>query len=147
MTFSGTLRELTAADRQAWDRLWAGYLAFYSASVPDAVSAATFQRLLDPAEPLFALVAEQDGAVIGIVHCVLHASTWTLAPYCYLSDLFVDPAVRGSGAGRALIEAVYARAETLGAARVYWLTHESNTAARALYDKVARNLGFIQYRN
>jgi ribosomal protein S18 acetylase RimI-like enzyme len=147
MAFSGDIRDLTAADRPAWERLWAGYLDFYSASVPDAVSAATFGRLLDPAEPLFALVAEQDGAVIGLVHCVLHATTWSLSPYCYLSDLFVDPAIRGSGAGRALIEAVYARAEALGAARVYWLTHESNATARLLYDKVARNLGFIQYRN
>lgn len=147
MAFSGTLRDLTAADRPAWDRLWAGYLDFYGASVPDAVSDATFERLLDPAQPLFGLVAEQDGGVIGLVHCVLHATTWSLSPYCYLSDLFVDPAIRGSGAGRALIEAVYARAETLGAARVYWLTHESNATARALYDKVARNLGFIQYRN
>lgn len=147
MTFSGAIRDLTAADRPVWDRLWAGYLDFYSASVPDAVSAATFERLLNPAEPLFALVAEQDGAIIGLVQCVLHASTWTQAPYCYLSDLFVDPTVRGSGAGRALIEAVYARAENLGAARVYWLTHESNATARVLYDKVARNLGFIQYRN
>ncbi|MDB5469158.1 MAG: acetyltransferase family protein [Caulobacter sp.] len=147
MAFSGTLRDLTAADRPAWSRLWSGYLDFYRSSVPEAVTEATFQRLLDPAWPMFALVAEQDGAAIGIVHCVLHPATWALEPYCYLEDLFVDPTVRGSGAGRALIEAVYARAETLGAARVYWLTHESNAIARALYDKVARNLGFIQYRN
>ncbi len=147
MTGACITRDLTAADRPAWDRLWAGYLDFYSASVPDEVSEATFRRLLDPAEPLFALVGEQGGIVTGLAHCVLHASTWTPAPYCYLSDLFVDPAVRGSGAGRALIEAVYGRAENMGAARVYWLTHESNTAARSLYDKVARNLGFIQYRN
>lgn len=147
MSFAGILRDLTAADRRAWDRLWAGYLAFYGASIADDVSNATFERLLDPAQPLFALVAEQDGAVIGIVHCVLHATTWSTSPYCYLSDLFVDPDVRGSGAGRALIEAVYSRAESLGAARVYWLTHESNATARALYDKVAQNLGFIQYRN
>ncbi|MDO9335329.1 MAG: GNAT family N-acetyltransferase [Caulobacter sp.] len=147
MTFRGNLRDLTAADRPAWTRLWAGYLAFYDADLPDEVSNATFERLLDPAQPMFALVAEQDGRLVGLAHCVLHASTWTLAPYCYLSDLFVDPAARGSGAGRALIEAVYARARALGAARVYWLTHESNTSARALYDKVARNLGFIQYRD
>ncbi len=147
MAFSGTLRDLAATDRPAWGRLWAGYLDFYQSSVPQEVTEATFQRLLDPASPMFALVAEQDGAVIGLVQCVLHASTWSLSPYCYLGDLFVDPAVRGSGAGRALIEAVYGRAEDLGAARVYWLTHESNAAARILYDKVARNLRFIQYRN
>lgn len=146
MAFTGTIRDLTAADRPAWERLWAGYLDFYQSSVAPEVTEATFQRLLDPASPMFALVAEQNGAVIGLVQCVLHASTWSLSPYCYLGDLYVDPAVRGSGAGRALIEAVYARADALGAARVYWMTHESNTTAQALYDRVAKASGFIQYR-
>ena len=107
----------------------------------------TFARLLDPAEPMFALVAELDGRAIGIVQCVLHRSTWTRGPYLYLADLFVAPDVRGSGAGRALIEAVYARADELGAERVYWLTHETNDTARALYDRVAgERSGFIQCR-
>src|SRR5688500_18632042 len=120
MAFTGAIRDLTAADRPVWERLWAGYLDFYQSSVAPEVTDGTFERLLDPASPMFALVAEQDGALIGLVQCVLHASTWSLSPYCYLGDLFVDPAVRGSGAGRALIEAVYARADALGAARVYW---------------------------
>ncbi len=128
------IRDLAAVDRPQWKPLWQGYLVFYETSLPDDVSDLTFQRLLDPAEPMFCLVAEQDGAVIGIVHCVV------------LEDLFVDPSARKSGAGRALIEAVYARADSIGATRVYWLTHETNTTARALYDKVATNAGFIQYR-
>jgi GNAT superfamily N-acetyltransferase len=140
------LRDLAAADRAQWAPLWAGYLAFYKATLPAAVTDTTFARLLDPAEPMFCLVAERDGALIGIVHCVLHRATWTDSFYCYLEDLFVAPKARGSGAGRALIEAVYARADAHGWARVYWLTHETNAAARALYDRVATNAGFIQYR-
>lgn len=140
------IRDLAAADRAAWDRLWQGYLRFYEAALPDEVSALTFQRLLAADEPMFCLVAERDGAVIGIVNCVVHRATWTKTHYVYLEDLFVDPEARGAGAGRALIEAVYARADALGATRVYWLTHESNATARALYDKVAKNAGFIQYR-
>ena len=140
------IRDLTLADRTRWEELWAGYIAFYESSVAPEVTETTFRRLLDPAEPMFAFVAEEDGRVIGFVHCVLHRGTWAIGDFCYLEDLFVDPSVRGSGAGRALIEAVYASADKLGCARVYWLTHESNTTARALYDKVAKNLGFIQYR-
>lgn len=141
-----SVRDLRAPDRAQWDRLWQGYLSFYDTALADDVSDTTFQRLLDPDEPMFGLVAELDGKVIGIVHCVVHRATWTKTHYVYLEDLFVDPAARNSGAGRALIEAVYARADALGAARVYWLTHQSNATARALYDKLATNAGFIQYR-
>ncbi|MFZ5668985.1 MAG: GNAT family N-acetyltransferase [Pseudomonadota bacterium] len=144
--FAGKVRPLAPSDRAAWARLWAGYLAFYESSVAPEVDEATWTRLLDPAAPMFALVAEDAGGVFGLVQCVLHASTWSTRPYCYLGDLFVDPARRGGGAGRALIEAVYAEADRRGAARVYWMTHETNATARALYDQVATRSGFIQYR-
>ena len=146
MAFAGTIRPLALSDRAAWDGLWAGYLSFYESSVAPEVAEATWARLHDPAAPMFALVAEDEAGVFGLVQCVLHASTWSTAPYCYLGDLFVDPARRGTGAGRALIEAVYAEADRLGAARVYWMTHETNATARLLYDQVATRSGFIQYR-
>ena len=76
-----------------------------------------------------------------------HRSTWTPGDYCYLQDLFTAEEERGAGIGRALIEAVYERAAAAGASRVYWLTHETNQTARALYDKVASRSGFIQYRH
>ena len=139
------IRDITASDRAQWDPLWAGYLAFYESALDPAISDVTFARFLDPAEPMFALVAEQEGQLVGIVHCVLHRGTWSIGDFCYLEDLFVAPQARGLGVGRALIEAVYARADALQCSRVYWLTHESNPA-RKLYDQVARHLGFVQYR-
>lgn len=144
--FSGTIRPLAEADKDAWAPLWAGYLEFYETSLDPAISELTFARLLDSGEAMFALAAEQDGRVVGITHCIPHATTWASGPYVYLNDLFVAAEARGSGVGRALIEAVYAEAGRLGAARVYWLTHESNETARLLYDKVAKNHGFIQYQ-
>lgn len=139
------IRDIKAADRAQWDPLWAGYLEFYTSALDPAISDTTFARFLDPAEPMFALVAEREGELVGIVHCVLHRGTWSIGDFCYLEDLFVAPAARGLGVGRALIEAVYARADALQCSRVYWLTHETNPA-RKLYDQVARHLGFIQYR-
>ena len=76
----------------------------------------------------------------------MHRSTWACGNYVYLNDLFVTPDVRGGGAGRALIEAIYARADAMGAERVYWLTHESDTTARKLYNSIAVNDGFLEYR-
>jgi GNAT superfamily N-acetyltransferase len=142
------VRDVSADDRAEWDKLWAGYLAFYESSLPQNVTDITFARFLDPSEPLFCLVAEDEGTheLIGMVNCVLHRGTWSIENFCYLEDLFTSAAARKRGVGRALIEAVYKRADKLGCSRVYWLTHETNYAGRSLYDQVARNLGFIQYR-
>jgi GNAT superfamily N-acetyltransferase len=140
------LRPLARADRTQWEPLWQGYLAFYETSVPDEVTDTTFARFFDEAEPMHALVAERGGEIVSIVHYIFHRSTWTKGPYCYLQDLFTAEHARGGGIGRKLIEAVYERAKAQGASRVYWLTHESNATARALYDKLADRPGFIQYR-
>jgi GNAT superfamily N-acetyltransferase len=140
------IRPLSASDREAWEPLWNGYLAFYKATLPPGTTDATWRRLNDAGEQMFVLGAFVDGKLAGIVHYILHRSTWSIGGYCYLQDLFVAEEARGLGFGRALIEAVYERARVAGAGRVYWLTHESNETARRLYDTVADNAGFIQYR-
>ncbi|ANP44947.1 GNAT family N-acetyltransferase [Candidatus Viadribacter manganicus] len=141
------IREARATDRTQWDDLWAGYLTFYESSLAPEVTDSTWRRLLDPNEPMQALVAEDEtGALLGFTHVVFHRGTWSIGDFCYLEDLFVAPNARKHGVARALIEAVYALADQRGAARVYWLTHESNLTARKLYDQVAQNRGFIQYR-
>ena len=140
------IRPLRPDERQAWEPIWAGYLTFYETAVVPEVTDTTWRRLHDPAEPMHVLGAYLDGRLIGIVHYLFHRSTWTVGDYCYLQDLFTVAEARGLGAGRALIEAVAERAKAAGASRVYWLTHESNTVARALYDRVADRPGFIQYR-
>ena len=140
------IRQATPADHQTWLVLWRGYQAFYKVSIDEATTATTWQRLLDDAEPMWCAVAERGGKPVGIVHYLTHRSTWTAGNYCYLQDLFVDPALRGKGIGRALIQYVYARAADIGASRVWWLTHETNTDAMKLYDQVADRSGFVQYR-
>lgn len=140
------VRDLAETDRAQWDALWTGYLEFYETTLASEITESVFARLIDPNTKMFAFVAEDRGRLTGLVHCVLHPATWSLADYCYLEDLFVSPDARGAGVARALIEAVYARADALGCARVYWLTHESNATARGLYDRVAQYRGFIQYR-
>ncbi|MBM6594741.1 GNAT family N-acetyltransferase [Microvirga pudoricolor] len=140
------IRPVTPDDFDAWMPLWQGYQRFYKAEIPDAVSRTTWKRMLDPAEPIWSALAWKDGRALGMVNYIFHRSTWTTGDYCYLQDLFVDDAARGTGFGRALIEHVYEAAEQAGAARVYWLTHGTNATAMALYDRVADKSGFIQYR-
>lgn len=141
------IRTIEAADEARWRELWHGYLDFYGAQVPEEITAKTFARLLDADTPVRGFAALDDaGTVVGIVHYIFHPSTWSEAGYCYLEDLFVDPALRRSGAGRALIDAVKAAAIEAGATRIYWNTQHFNETARALYDQVADLSPFVQYR-
>ena len=142
---SMVIRPLEAGDKDAWLRLWNDYLDFYRTTLEDGQSETLFNNLVTGA-PHFAFVAEKDGAVIGAVHALPHASTWAPNGYCYLEDLFVDGRFRGEGAGRALIEAVCGEAEKRGLSRVYWHTEQSNSNARKLYDKLATLSDFVQYR-
>jgi ribosomal protein S18 acetylase RimI-like enzyme len=130
----------------SWMPLWRGYQAFYKVDIADTVSRSTWQRFFDDSEPRFCDLVEVDGVVCGLVHSIDHRSCWFDKPVCYLQDLFVDPAYRGRHLGRALIEHVYAQAKSRGLARVHWLTHESNTEAMKLYDRIADKPGFVQYR-
>ncbi len=140
------IREIGADERAAWEPLWQGYLQFYEAAQTKDATDETWRRIHDPKEPMFALGAYVGGELLGIVHYLFHRSFWTTGDYCYLQDLFVAKDTRGLGLGRALIEAVYAKAKAAGASRVHWLTQEHNATARRLYDNIADRSGFIQYR-
>jgi GNAT superfamily N-acetyltransferase len=140
------IRPLRADERAEWEPLWDGYITFYEATVRADVSDMAWQRIHDPAEPMFAFGAYVDGKLVGIVHYLFHRSFWTIGNYCYLQDLFVAASQRGGGIGRALIAAVEKAAREAGASRVHWLTKEDNKTARVLYDQVAERSGFIQYR-
>ncbi|HKU15732.1 MAG TPA: GNAT family N-acetyltransferase [Steroidobacteraceae bacterium] len=144
---SPPVRTLQAADRPRWNELWQGYLQFYRESLPAQISELTWRRLLDPAHPFQGLVAlDGAGRIQGIAHFHLHGSTWARVGYCYLEDLFVDPACRGLGLGRALIEALYRAADSQGAERVYWHTEKTNEQAQALYRRMAELSPFVQFR-
>ena len=132
-----------------WRPLWDGYNAFYgragATALPESVTLTTWERFFNPIEPVFAVVAVREGAVIGIAHYLFHRSTTRVEPVCYLQDLFTHPQQRGQGIGKALIRSVYERAKSAGASRVYWQTQASNEAGRGLYDQVAKHFGFIVY--
>ena len=141
-----TIRPLAKAVEAVWLRLWTGYLEFYETSVPEAVYQGTFARLLPDGDPnMHALIAEAGGRQVGLVHYIFHRHCWRLEDVTYLQDLYVDPEVRGTGAGRALIEAVYAAADAAGKPAVYWLTQEYNYRGRMLYDRIGVKSPFIRY--
>ena len=139
------VRPLRLEDREQWQPLWDGYNLFYERpNFPNEITEVTWARFFDPAEEMFAAVAEMDGRLIGLVHYLHHRSTTTIEKVCYLQDLFTAPDVRGRGVGGSLIEFVYEQAARAGLRRVYWQTHEGNPA-RKLYDQKAELSPFRRY--
>ncbi|MBX4898113.1 GNAT family N-acetyltransferase [Rhizobium bangladeshense] len=144
---TASVRPLQPSDRAAWEPLWAAYQRFYEVVIPPETTDLTWARFHDPDEPMHALGAfDDDGRLVGIVHAIFHRSCWLPQWTCYLQDLYVKDSQRGLGTGAVLIDAVADLARANGAGRLYWMTHETNAAARQLYDRVAERSGFIQYR-
>jgi GNAT superfamily N-acetyltransferase len=134
---------LQPQDHTRWAELWRGYLAFYETTLPQSRYDETWRRIMQ-GDGLYGLGARTDGNLVGIAHYLFHPSTW-MDDVCYLQDLFVDSSLRGQGAGRKLIEGVAAAAKAKGSPRLYWLTQQTNTTARQLYDRLGACRGFIRY--
>jgi GNAT superfamily N-acetyltransferase len=142
------VRSLRSEDFGRWRLLWGGYLSFYRAEVSDGVTDLTFKRLCGGEQGMAGLVAvDADDRPVGLAHLVFHAATWSASGYCYLEDLYVDPAHRGGEVARALFEAVYVLARERGVPRVYWHTQQFNGAARSLYDTVGELTSFVVYEH
>ena len=152
MTGKLQIRPIAAADEAEWRRLWTLYLEFYESSVPEEVYRTTFGRIVSAhadGEVSFynprGLLAIRDGKPVGLVHYFFHRHCWQVEHVCYLQDLFALAEARGTGVGRALIEAVYAEADVAGSPRVYWMTQEFNAEARKLYDRIGTLTPFVKY--
>lgn len=141
-----TIQPATTLDYVQWLPLWKDYQTFYGVDIPDNITQLTWNRFLDPGEPIFCAVAKCDGKIVGLTHYLFHRSTWSETDYCYLEDLFVNPDVRGKHIGKQLIEYVQRRAQEHPASRLYWHTHETNFRGQRLYDWVAKKSGMIEYQ-
>lgn len=141
-----TIEPVTQQDYADWLPIWKSYQVFYRVDIPDDITRLTWNRFLNPIEPIFGAVAKCDGKIVGLVHYLFHRSTWADTDYCYLEDLFVSEALRGQQIGKQLIEYVQQQARKRHSAHLYWHTHETNLRGQRLYDWVARKSGMIEYR-
>ncbi len=139
------VRPVIPGDKAEWARMWKRYLAFYETTRPPEVFESSWGWIMDGAHGMHSAIAEVDGRAVGIVNFLYHHWFWAAEPKIYLNDLYVDPEVRGTGAGRAMVEYVERHATENGAVSIYWLTAEDNAIARRLYDRIAKKSAFVHY--
>lgn len=140
------IRCFEATDRETWIGLWQQYLDLDGSTLNDEVHETTWERLLNPAEPVHGALVLHEGIALGFVHFVFHRSTWSVSDACYLQDLFVSPNARGRGLGSSLVRYVADNARKHGAQRIYWQTQSDNEVAKSLYDKIGERSQYVQYR-
>ena len=108
----------------------------------EPVTSQTWARLLDPDYPIHGLCAVQDDKILGFVHYVVHPTTGSIEPICYMQDVYVDPSMRRKGIARALVQEVAEIKSRENWARIYWLAEGNNEAAQELYKDIGVKLNF-----
>jgi GNAT superfamily N-acetyltransferase len=139
------IRKPNAADRAAWGTLYSGYAGFYGVEQTEAMRDRVWNWIHDPAHETEALVAENGGKLVGLAHFRRFARPLSASTGGFLDDLFVDPQARGSGAARALIEALAEEGRARGWSMIRWITADDNARARGLYDKMAVATRWVTY--
>ena len=140
------IRAIAPADRAAWQRLLTAYGVFYETQFTDDVIAAVWKLLLESGSGVDALVAEQEGTVVGFAHYRSHPDTFTGGRDWFLDDLYVDPDARGAGHASALIEHLADLARAAGpAGTLRWITAADNERAQRVYDRIATKTTWVTY--
>jgi GNAT superfamily N-acetyltransferase len=137
---------IAAEHRGDWDRLYAGYAAFYKVEQTKAMRDTVWCWLMDPAHEVKGLVAvDETGRAVGLAHYRPYARPLRGGYGGFLDDLFVDPAMRGRRIADALIEAVATIGRERGWGLIRWITADDNYRGRAVYDRLATRTMWITY--
>ncbi|HOO81893.1 MAG TPA: GNAT family N-acetyltransferase [Alphaproteobacteria bacterium] len=133
------IRAIENRDFPDWLPLWNGNNLGMR---DEAVTSETWSRLIDPNSKVCGLVAEKDGALVGLVHYILHPTTGSLHDVCYMQDVFVSPDARREGIAKKLITYISQIGKREKWARIYWLAESNNAAAQSLYRALGQKLDF-----
>ena len=139
------IRPIASTDRAAWEELFRAYGAFYETDFDAAVFDGVWAWLMDPAHEVSALVADDDGALVGLAHIRRLSDTFTAGPGWFLDDLYVVPEARGRGVARELIETAARDGAAGGGGTLRWITAADNTGAQKLYDRIATRTSWVVY--
>ncbi len=139
-------RQLNAEDKITWLPLWQEYHLSYCKLKPE-ITEHLWQQILQADSKLLGFGAfSGENQLLGFAICVIHPNTRFLTDACYLEDLFVSPQYQGQGVATFLIKQIYRFAEQKNYNRVYWISRADNSKALSLYQKLAFQTDFIQFR-
>jgi len=137
MSTDVTLRFATPSDVPTLVELCALHADYEQADYAPDGKAAKLERALFGASPrLYALVAEQDGALVGYATYMLQFSTWEAEPYIYMDCLYLREAARGQGLGRRFIHKIAENGARLGCTLIQWQTPDFNKGAIRFYRRM-----------
>lgn len=141
-----SVRHLDACDSDDWLEMWNDYLTFYNTSLISEVSEHTLKSLLSEEDAIGSLIAhDTQNKSLGFLNFVIHPSTWSLRPECYLQDLFVKPQYRQEGVAKLLLEQLKKISDAKQCSQVYWMTKPDNHIAQAFYNKIATSEPWLVY--
>lgn len=140
-----TFRLAEAADRAAFENLWASWQAHMGGSVPPDVTARSWDKMVAEGSGLQALLAFGDDEPLGFGIISRAPFAWTGEDVLYLQDLFVIPHARGRGVGGALLKAIYAHADVVGAPQVFWMVDEDDPELHDFYGRHATRTPYRRY--
>ena len=139
------VRSVRQDDRARWGELYEGYLTFYKTALTAGQLDLVWSWLMDDSHEVCGLVAVGPAGVIGLAHYRQFTRPSSASLGGYLDDLFVDPAVRGSGTVEALLGALSDIGRQKNWAVIRWIMADDNYRARAKYDQHARRTSWITY--
>ena len=140
-------RYATATDLDAVAVLFDGYRQFYDQPSDRALARRYLTERLERKESVLIVAEDDQGALIGFTQLYPTFCSVRAAHTFVLYDLFVTPAARGTGAGRALMLAAEAHARKAGAARMELSTAKTNVVGQALYESLGweRDISYLVY--
>lgn len=137
---------LRPEQRADWERLFAGYAAFYKVDQTPQMRETVWQWIFDSGHVVKALVAVDAGDTpVGLAHYRSMPRPLRAATGGFLDDLFVEPKLRGKGVVQALMSALSDIGRAEGWSSIRWLTAEDNYRARSFYDHIAARTVFLTY--
>ena len=131
---AGTVRVAGEEDLATAARLLGEFRDWFGKSEPDDRSfEESVRRIAESGEGRYLIATDGQGEPVGVAQLRFRWSIWTAAHDCWLEDLFVRESARGTGLGRALVDAAIEIARERGCKRIELDVNEDNTAALALY--------------
>jgi ribosomal protein S18 acetylase RimI-like enzyme len=132
------VRKISIKDKENWKKLYKGYADFYKSTINDIIMDTVWSWLMDKNHEVKGIVYEIDGNLTALAHYRAMPRPLKGKYIGFLDDLYVDPNYRNQKIGQKLMNEIKAISKSEKWDLVRWITHQDNTKAKSLYDKISK---------